>query len=78
MTVTGLATPPGEGQASSMNYVFLNGRYIRDRAIQRAIAEAYRSRIMRGRFPGVFIFLQIDPGRVDVAGSGSGAGGNAP
>ena len=66
MIVTGLATPPGEGQASSAQYIFLNGRFIRDRAIRRAIAEAYRSRIMRGRFPGVFLFLQIDPARVDV------------
>ena len=66
MVVTGLVTPPGEGRTSSMQYVFLNGRYIRDRAIQRAIADAYRSRIMRGRFPGAFLFLQIDPARVDV------------
>ena len=66
MTVTGFATPPGEGLASSRQYVFLNGRYIRDRAIGRAIAESYRSRLMRGRYPGVFLNLQLDPGRVDV------------
>ena len=66
MTVTGFITPPGEGLATSRQYVFLNGRYIRDRAIGRAIAEAYRSRLMRGRYPGVFLNLQLDPGRVDV------------
>jgi len=66
MSVTGFVSPPGEGMARPTQYVFLNGRYIRDRAIHRAIAEAYRSRLMRGRHPGVILHLQIDPARVDV------------
>ena len=66
LIVTGFLTPPGEGFSSSRQYVFLNGRYIRDRAIHRAIAEAYRSRLMRGRFPSVFLFMEMDPSRVDV------------
>jgi len=66
MVVTGFASPPGEGLASPTQYVFLNGRYIRDRAIHRAVAEAYRSRLVRGRYPAVFLNLQIDPARVDV------------
>ncbi len=66
LVVTGLVTPPGEGLRSSRQYVFLNGRYVRDRAIHRAIAEAYRSRLMKGRYPGVVLYLQMDPARVDV------------
>ena len=66
MAFTGLISPPGEGMPSATQYVFLNGRYIRDRAIYRAVSEAYRSRLARGRFPAVFLFLLMDPGRVDV------------
>ena len=66
MTVSGFVSPPGEGLSSQRQYVFLNGRFIRDRAVSRAIAEAYRSRLMRGRYPGVVLNLQMDPSRADV------------
>lgn len=66
MTVSGFISPPGEGTPTSTQYIFLNGRYIRDRALQRAVSEAYRSRMMRGKFPAVFLNILIDPARVDV------------
>jgi DNA mismatch repair protein MutL len=66
MLLTGFVSPPGEGEASSLQHFFLNGRAIRDRALQRAVAEAYRSRLAHGRFPAIFLCLDIDPGRVDV------------
>ncbi len=66
MEIHGFISPPGAGETQSLQYIFLNGRYIRDRAIQRAIAEAYRSRMMRGKFPALFLDLQMDPARVDV------------
>ena len=66
LTVSGFISPPGAGEMNSIQYVFLNGRYIRDRAIQRAIIEAYRSRIMRGKHPVAFLDLRLDPKRVDV------------
>ena len=66
MTVTGYVGAPGGGRSSSAQYVFVNGRYIRDRAIHRAVAEAYRNRMPRGRYPVVCLYLQMDPARVDV------------
>ena len=66
MLLTGFVSPPGEGEASSLQHFFLNGRAIRDRALQRAVAEAYRARLARGRFPAIFLSLEIDPSRVDV------------
>ena len=66
MLLSGFVSPPGEGEASSLQHFFLNGRAIRDRALQRAVAEAYRARLAHGRFPAVFLSLEIDPGRVDV------------
>jgi DNA mismatch repair protein MutL len=49
-----------------MQYLFLNGRYIRDRALQHALSEAYRGLLMVGRLPICFLQMQIDPKTVDV------------
>ncbi|MBL8892123.1 MAG: DNA mismatch repair endonuclease MutL [Planctomycetaceae bacterium] len=49
-----------------MQYLFLNGRFIRDRALQHALTEAYRGLLMTGRFPIVFLRLMMPPDQVDV------------
>ena len=40
-------------------YVFLNGRFIRDKFISHAIKEAYRGLLEPGRFPVVFLFIHM-------------------
>jgi len=40
-------------------YVFLNGRFIRDKSISHAIKEAYRGLLEPGRFPVVFLFIKM-------------------
>ena len=47
-------------------YVFLNGRFIRDKFVSHAIKEAYRGLIETNRFPVVFLFIQIPYEDVDV------------
>ena len=47
-------------------YVYLNGRPIRDRFIQHALREAYRGLTEPGRHPAAILLLQIPPGDVDV------------
>ena len=47
-------------------YLFLNGRYIVNRALNHAIISAYGTIIPRGEFPLYVIFLNIEPRRVDV------------
>lgn len=49
-----------------MQYLFLNGRFIRDRSLQHALGEAYRGLVMVGRFPVCFLNLEIPPSQVDV------------
>ena len=67
LNVTGHVGPPSLARSSTqMQYVFLNGRYIRDRAIHRAIIEAYRGRMVSRTYPVVCLYLWMDPGRVDV------------
>ena len=47
-------------------YSYVNGRYIRDRVIQHAILDGYRNLLLKGRYPVVVLFLEIDPALVDV------------
>lgn len=67
VTVRGYVAPPAEGRASNKwEYVFVNGRYVRDKFVGHAIKEAYRSLIDPSRYPMTFLFIAIDPAAVDV------------
>jgi DNA mismatch repair protein MutL len=66
-TLSGYIAPPFFDKANArMQFIFLNGRYIKDSAIFRAINEAYRGKLMPKRYPIVFLFLQVEPSEVDV------------
>ena len=66
-TLTGFIVPPFFDKANArMMYIFLNGRYIKDNAIFRAINESYHGKLMHKRYPIVFLFLQVKPSEVDV------------
>jgi DNA mismatch repair protein MutL len=58
---------PGISRTNNkFQYVFLNGRFIRDKFISHAIKEAYRGCIEPNRFPVVFLFIQIPYENYDV------------
>ena len=66
-SLCGYIAPPFFDKANArMQFIFLNGRYIKDSAIFRAISEAYHGKLMPKRYPVVFLFMQIDPSEVDV------------
>ncbi|MCX5682122.1 MAG: DNA mismatch repair endonuclease MutL, partial [Planctomycetota bacterium] len=63
----GLIGPPHLARATTQaQYLFLNGRYVRDRSLSHALREAYRGLLEGGRQPVAFLFLTIQPDRVDV------------
>ena len=65
--ITGLIAHPQQSRAGAQwQYVFLNGRHIRDRFIGHAIREAYRGMVEINRRPVVFLFLRMPPADVDV------------
>ncbi|MEE8169842.1 MAG: DNA mismatch repair endonuclease MutL, partial [Phycisphaerae bacterium] len=66
--VAGWFAPPAASRASSKwQYVFLNGRYIRDRELNGfVLREAFRGLIEPARYPVVFLFLTADPASFDV------------
>ena len=47
-------------------FVYVNGRNIRDRLINKAIMEGYGQRLMKGRYPQAAVFMDIEPANVDV------------
>ncbi len=51
---------------NKFQYIFLNGRFIRDRIISHAIKEAYRGIIEPDRFGVVFLFIQMPYENYDV------------
>ena len=60
-------TDPSVSRANArMQYLFLNGRHIRDRSLQHALGEAYRGLLMVGRFPVCFLHLEMPAQLVDV------------
>ncbi len=65
--VTGFGAPPAHCRGNrKMQLTFVNGRYVRDRSISHAISSAYEGVLVRGRFPVIFLFVQIDPREIDV------------
>jgi DNA mismatch repair protein MutL len=65
--VEGYIAPPAQCRRSGKwEYVFVNGRFIRDRFISHAIKAAYRSLIQPDEFPVAFLFITIQPDQVDV------------
>jgi len=53
-------------QTRSQQLVFVNGRAIESPIITGAIREGYHTALMKGQYPVTFLFLEVDPGSVDV------------
>ncbi len=63
----GLAGLPSIARGSNKHqYIFVNGRPIKDRTIQHAAAEAYRGLIEPSRYPTVLLMLELSAAGVDV------------
>lgn len=52
--------------AAKALYLYVNGRFVRDPVVRRAVTDAYRDRVPKGRHPLVVLFLTLEAGEVDV------------
>jgi DNA mismatch repair protein MutL len=67
ISLTGWAGLPAYARASrDAQFVFVNGRFVRDKVLSHAAREAYRDILHGSRHPAYCLFLQLDPARVDV------------
>lgn len=64
--VSGYLMPLSEARRNRrMQYIFLNGRPIEDKIVTRAIRDGYGG-FPTGLHPALFLYLEVDPGLVDV------------
>ncbi|MGV0952509.1 MAG: DNA mismatch repair endonuclease MutL, partial [Azonexus sp.] len=67
LAISGFAIDPTRAtDAKDGQYVFVNGRFVRDKVIAHALREAYRDVLHGSRQPAVCLFVNIDPALVDV------------
>ena len=67
LTLRGRAGQPEVARArADMQYVFVNGRFVRDRLIAHAVRSAYEDQLHGTRQPAYALFIQIAPELVDV------------
>ena len=65
--VAGYVTRPLNGHGTrGRQLFFVNGRFVKSQLLSAALEEAYRNRLLKGKFPGCVLHLTLPGDRVDV------------
>jgi DNA mismatch repair protein MutL len=65
--VRGFVSAPRERRTSrDSQFLFVNGRFVRDRLIGRALSDGYRSILPHGVYPAALLFIEVPLEEVDV------------
>ncbi|UKB79771.1 DNA mismatch repair endonuclease MutL [Chryseobacterium sp. MEBOG07] len=61
-----VAKPEGAKKARGEQFLFVNGRYFRSPYFNKAVQEAFEGLLQPGYVPSFFLFLDLDPEKIDV------------
>lgn len=67
MSIKGYISKPSYSRPNRRRQIFfVNGRWVKSNLIEEALEEAYHDKLFEGRKPVAFLFLRLDPSRLDV------------
>ena len=67
LAVSGYISTPAMSRTTRGSQIFfVNGRVVNSKVIDRGVTAGYKERLFEGRYPVVYLFLQVDPSTIDV------------
>lgn len=61
-----IGKPENSKKTTGEQFFFVNGRYFRSPYLQKAVYSAYHHLIQNDQYPSYFIYLEVDPGAIDI------------